>query len=222
MLFIAEKIKTMKSVFAFLLVFTFSSNTAQDSWVLQKDKDNIRVYTKKVEGYEVKASKVTTVLETTVHRLVAVLLDADNFYKVIASSKSSKLLKIVSDTERIYYVSTDAPWPVSDRDGVYSMKFSQDPKTKTVTVKVGCLPDYIPQIADHVRVPASEGIWKFTPLNNGKVEASYEYVADPGGSIPAWLANSSAVDLPFETFKNLKERVALEQYNGQVFSFLNK
>jgi len=150
-----------------------------------------------------------------------VLMDADNFYKVIPTSKSSKLLKKVNDSERIYYVNTKAPWPVTDRDGVYSMNFSQDPKTKVVTVIVENLADYYPEQEGHIRVPASEGLWIFKPLPNGKVEITYEYVADPGGSIPTWLANSSAVNIPFETIINLKKRVALEQYEGQSFTFLD-
>ncbi len=205
---------------AFCLLFTFSSIIAQENWKLQKDKDNIKVYTKKMEGYDLKASKVISVLETTIPQLVAVLMDADNFYKVIPTSKSSKLLKKFSDSERVYYVRTDAPWPANDRDGIYSLKFSQNPNSKVVLVTIGCLPNLIPKSEGYVRVPASEGFWQFTSLSKGKVEVIYQNVSDPGGSVPAWLANSSVVDIPFETIKNLKERVALAQYEGQSFSFL--
>lgn len=212
----------MKSFVAFLLLLTPFSLFAQNDWTLQKDKDNIKVYTKKMEGYHLKASKATSVLETTIPRLVALMMDADNFYKVVPTSKSSKLLKIVSDSERIYYVATEAPWPVSDRDGVYSMTFSQNPTTKAVTINVGCLPDFIPEKKSYVRVPRSEGWWRFTPLSDGKVEVAYQNVTDPGGSIPAWLANSSAINIPFETIQKLRERVTLDQYKGQTFTFLEK
>ena len=206
----------------FLFTLTFSILSAQDNWELQKDKDNIKVYTRKVEGYDIKASKAIAIMETTIPRLVAVLMDASNYHKVIASSKSSKLLKIVSESERIYYVSTDAPWPVTDRDGIYSLKFSQDISTKIVTITFTGLPDFIPEKEGYVRVHDSKGLWTFSPLSNGKVEVTYEYVADPGGSIPAWLANTSAVNIPFDTMQNLKERAALPQYEGQNFSFLAK
>ena len=210
----------MRYYLSFLILFFLSSIYSQDNWELRKDKDNIKVYTKKIDGYSIKASKVTSTLETSIHRLVAVMMDADNFYKIIATSKSSKLLKVVNESKRIYYVSTEAPWPVTDRDGVYAMNFYQDPATKTVSIKVECLPDYIPKKDNHIRVPASEGLWKFTPLNNGKVKVTYEYVAEPGGSIPAWLAARSVVNIPFETIKNLQKRAALAQYEGQDFAFL--
>ena len=133
----------------FLFTALFSLSTvilaAQNNWELRKDEDNIKVYTKEVKGYSIKASKVTSVLETTLSQLVAVLMDAENFYKVIPTSKSSKLLKKTSDNKRIYYVSTKAPWPVTDRDGVYAMNFSQDSKTKVVTVVVENLADYYPE-----------------------------------------------------------------------------
>ena len=212
----------MRSFLTFLILLSGFSIFAQDNWELRKNKDNIKVYTKKVEGFSMKAFKATSVLETTIPRLVAVMMDADNFYKVVPTSKSSKLLKIVSDSERIYYVSSDAPWPVSDRDGIYSMKFSQDPNTKAVTIEVGCLPDYIAKNDGYVRVPASEGLWRFTPFSDGKVEVYYQNVSDPGGSIPTWLANSSVINIPFETIKNLEERVAMKEYDGQTFSFLEK
>jgi len=217
-----DNIKTMRSIFAFLLLLICNSIIAQNNWELQKDEDNIKVYTRNAEGYSLKASKVTSVLETTIPRLVAVLMDADNFYKVIPTSKSSELLKIINDSERIYYIITDAPWPVTDRDGIYKMTFSQNPTSKVVSVNVVNLPDYIPKKDDHVRVPASEGLWKFTPLSQGKVEVFYQSVAAPGGHIPAWLANSRVVNIPFETIQNLKKPVTLEQYDGQTFSFLEK
>ena len=210
----------MKYYLVILFAICFLPAFTQTDWELRKDEDNIKVYTKKKEGYSIKASKVITVMETTLPVLVAIMMDAENFYKVVPTSKSSKLLKKVSENEFIYYVATKAPWPVSDRDGVYSMNFSQDPNTKTVKIKVGNIPDFYPVQDDHIRVPASEGLWQFKPLGNGKVEIIYESVADAGGSIPAWLANSSVVNIPFGTIENLRELVKLEKYKGQTFSFL--
>ena len=101
-----KNIKTMRLFLTVFSLLAFNIIFAQQDWELRKNEDNIKVFTKKKKGYPLKASKVTTVMETTLPRLVAVLMDADNFYKVVPTSKNSKLLKIISDSERIYYVST--------------------------------------------------------------------------------------------------------------------
>jgi hypothetical protein len=39
------------------------------------------------------------------------------------------------------------------------------------------------------------------------VLVAYQIHADPGGSIPGWLANATVVDTPFKTLKNLRSTI---------------
>ena len=167
-----------------------------------------------------KACKGVTELETSVSSVLAVLLDVSNFDEWMPKTKEVKVLEKNGEAEVTYYVLTEAPWPVNDRDGVYTFRALKDTQTGGVLIKTGCNPDYIPDQPGVVRIKYSEGSWKLIPLANNRVKVVYQNHSEPGGNIPAWLASSSAVDVPFATLKNIRQQVRLPRYQNRHFEFL--
>lgn len=55
-----------------------------------------------------------------------------------------------------------------------------------------------------VRVAKVDGFWQFTAQGE-RVEVVYQVGSDPGGSVPAWLANSFVVDAPYNTLYKLRQ-----------------
>lgn len=211
----------MKSHLMLLLMLLSTSHLlAQKDWVLKKDKENIQIYVKKVDGYAMKVYKGVTEMETSVSTLLAVLMDVPGFVEWAPKTKEARLLDQKGENQLVYYLLTDAPWPVNDRDGIYTLTAQKDMETGGVIVKTGSSPDYIPEKKGVVRIRHSEGFWKLIPLGSGKVQVIYQNHSEPGGNIPAWLANSSVVDVPFTALSNIKERVRLSKYQNQQFNFL--
>jgi hypothetical protein len=64
--------------------------------------------------------------------------------------------------------------------------------------------EYLPLQQGFVRVSRVKGFWQLKPYEGG-VEVVYQVHSDPGGSVPAWLANSFVVDAPFNTLINLRK-----------------
>lgn len=50
-----------------------------------------------------------------------------------------------------------------------------------------------------------EGFWKLVPKGD-TTEVTYQVHTEPGGSVPAMVANKFVVDSPFNTLKQLRER----------------
>jgi hypothetical protein len=140
-------------------------------------------------------------LQATPDSVVRVLRDADAFRKWMPDVVISELIK-ATDSEQFHYLDYKAPWPVSNRDGVYHFTYSRD-SDSAVTVRVEAVPDYMPRREGKVRIPKAEGQWKLVP-NAGGVNVTYQMHASPGGSIPNWLANRMVVDAPYETLKALR------------------
>ncbi len=195
--------------------------SAQD-WDLKKDKNGIRVYTKSVSGSNFKAFKGETVLDAGLSQVIAVIKDVEAYAEWMPSSKRSEELHHPSEVHQIYYLSTKAPWPVSDRDGVYECRIQHDHNTRTTTVRIKALPDYVPEKDNHVRITRTDGFWRLTDLGDGRTEVHYEVLAEPGGNIPAWLAQAKVVSVPYETLLGMKERVKLPKYRDQTFTFLQQ
>ena len=210
----------ISKVILFVSVLFVSSAFASE-WELKKDVDGVKVYTKSIEGSKIKAFKGTVTLDVKLDTVIAVLKDIDAFPQWIPDLKEARQLEL-KDMEQIHYLHTDAPWPVSDRDGIYQYTYIRNKMAEAphVLVKIISLPDYLPKKDNIVRITDVDGYWKLTPTTNG-VEVVYRIHANPGGGLPKWLVNSKIVDTPFKSLTNLKERVKEPKYLEAEYPYLN-
>jgi len=203
-----------------LITFVSAKTFSQDDWVLKTDKEGIKVYTKGLENSSLKVSKTVCVIDASLSRLTAVLMDINTAADWVYSTKKATLLKQANPTELYYYSEVSVPWPASNRDFVVLMKVSQDEKTKAVTVVGENKPTYLPAVKNIVRIQQSYTKWLIMPLQNGQVQIEYYLQVDPGGIVPAWLINMFSTKGPFETFKNLRLQVKKDIYKKMSVPFI--
>ena len=65
----------------------------------------------------------------------------------------------------------------------------------------------MPLTEDNIRIPQLNAYWRIIPKSETQSEIIYEGHADPGGSIPSWLANAVVVTTPYKTLKSLNKRL---------------
>ncbi len=174
---------------------------AQDTWSLAKDADGIQVFVRTVPDSPLREFRGEVHVKAKLEQVVQVLRDANAFRQWMPDVAASELLK-ANDTEQYHYLDNKAPWPVSNRDGVYHFSYAR-PGDGSVIVRVEALPNYLPVREGKVRIPKADGQWRLAPTAEG-VSVSYQMHAAPGGSIPDWLANRTVVDTPFGTLKALR------------------
>ncbi len=194
-----------------LLIITLSLITSlsfsASEWELKKDENGIKVYVRSVEGSSFKEYKGETVIHnTTVKDVLNIIFDVKNYDKLFPDVSGQKLLKQIGEYHNIHYIIIHTPWPISNRDNVTELNASLSDDGKSATVTINALPDYIPAEKGLVRVKG-KGTWQLKETGNGDVNVVYQYHGSPGGSVPAWLANSFVVSHPFETLENLHKRV---------------
>lgn len=191
---------------AALLIGLLASQTtfAQDGWSLARQADGIRVYVRNVDGSPLREFRGEVQIRATPDDVVEVLRDADAYRQWMPDVAASELLK-ATDTEQFHYLDNKAPWPVSNRDGIYHFTYTKA-GDGAVTVRVEAVPDYLPLREGKVRIPQAKGQWKLVPDAEG-VKVTYQMHASPGGAIPDWLANRTVVDTPYGTLKALRSRV---------------
>lgn len=191
---------------ATLLIGLLASQTtfAQDGWSLARQADGIKVYVRNVDGSPLREFRGEVQIRATPDDVVKVLRDADAYRQWMPDVAASELLK-ATDTEQFHYLDNKAPWPVSNRDGIYHFTYAKG-GDGAVTVRVEAVPDYLPLREGKVRIPQAKGQWKLVPDAEG-VKVTYQMHASPGGAIPDWLANRTVVDTPYGTLKALRSRV---------------
>jgi hypothetical protein len=190
-------------------------------WQLEahdEDKD-IKVFTREVEGSELKEFKGVTHIKADVNAFVALLKDDPQatswMHNVIVFDVKDR----INDEETVIYTVNEAPWPVTNRD-VYIRSVMTADAHGVVTSSIKAESDYGEINEDYVRMPNVNGQWVFTPQAEGMVEVVYQAHANPGGSLPDWLVNSIVVETPMETLTNLHEKIQEEQYQNKTYAFI--
>ncbi len=186
--------------------FAFTSLTfAQYNWKLSKEKDGIKVYQSAVKNSDYKGIKVECTLEGNYDKLIAVLNNVSHHKDWVYNNKASNIIKQINPYEFYYYTETHLPWPMSNRDAVVHLKMSKDSLNRFLKITSVSEPGYIPEKSGKVRVPKSTVNWNVTMPTVKTISIIYTFEAEPGGSLPAWLANMFADKGPYESFKKLSE-----------------
>lgn len=195
----------VRFIFSLLFISVMNTGHTQYNWKPQKDKNGIKVYLSDVAGSSFKAIKVECTLTGSYARLIAILTNVSGLRNWVYHNKTSYTLKQNSPLDFIYYSETSMPWPLSNRDVILHLKINTDSLPRFLSIKGYNEPRFFPVIPGIVRVPHYKAAWTVTMPDAKSVHISYILEIDPGGSLPAWLANSFADKGPFGTFSNLAE-----------------
>ena len=177
------------------------------SWVLIKDEEGIKVYTRQNANTFIRSAKGVVKLNIKLDDLLTLLSDTQQLPKWLHNNRHARVLKQLNIVERYDYIITDLPWPNWDRDVIVHSTFRQNRESKEVVITFDAIPDAIPLARGLVRVRQMTGKMTLTPQKDGIIQMSYEVNADPGGRIPKWLINEMSIDFPFYSLKNLRDLI---------------
>lgn len=171
-------------------------------WNQKKDESNIQIYTRSIEGSALDEFKGETILNVPLEKIVEKLKAVEEMKSWVPNCKEAKLLSL-EGSDQYHYIESSVPFPMKNRDTVFHFKYQT--VENGIKIQVEGKPDHIPPKKGVVRMPSASGHWLLIVLEENKTAVTYQLHADPGGSIPSWLANATAVDMPFDTLKNLKK-----------------
>jgi len=179
-----------------------SAAVQAQAWQLVKDEADIKVYLQPAEGSNFQAFRAVTRMRTSLAQLLALQDDVSSACAWMHACSQQRLLDQQGSVSWVYS-QFNAPWPVKPRDSIVRVatEFSAD---GSVMRYLNEETDYLPLPPGFVRVSQLKGFWQLKPFEGG-VEVVYQVHSDPGGRVPAWLANSFVVDAPFNTLINLRQ-----------------
>ncbi len=192
-----------------LLIMFFTAQTVcfcQTKWELKRSEEGISVYTRKLENDRYKEVKVTCETSGSAERLIEILQDVNRHKEWVHDTKTANILSRKSRDTLLYYTEVELPWPISNRDLVVQLSYLRVSAT-VLKIEAKSFPEMLPQKPQLVRIPYSRGLWNVVSLPGNRLKIEYEFIVNPGGSLPAWLVNYTASTGPLNTFKKLKERL---------------
>lgn len=200
--------RILKFVIPTIVLFLFiQSGIAQkglDSWKLVSKEGNIEVFTRKSAKSSFKEVRILAEFDVEMGAFIDALNDVPAYEDWIYKCKNPRLLKTLSENESYYYVQTELPFPMSDRDlVVHSRQWMGDDGESFHTHSVAA-PDFIGEKNGMIRIQYYESHWDITENEYGRLLIEYKVITDPGGYLPAWLVNMVVTQGPVETMKELE------------------
>jgi len=164
-------------------------DAASSEWELSTSKDGVDLYVRPTPGSEFPRMRATGTICASMELLTVYLQDATHFHEWIPDTLRADMLAEPSANERIFYLETDVPWPLKNRDMVYRLVRSGGTEARgEFAIGMDGVPDYIPPIDNVVRIQSVEGSWCFRE-QDGRTLIELEMHMEPGGNIKPWLAN---------------------------------
>ena len=186
-----------------LSVLLVGAAQAED-WKVAKNEDGIKVSLSEVPGSAYKAYQGVALIKAPLAKIQGLQEDVAGACAWIHECKTQKLLKHEGDKSWTY-TQFNTPWPVTPRDSILEVT-SSVAQDGTLTRTLKGVPTYQPEEKGFVRVAQVDGFWKLVPKGDNLTEVTYQVHTEPGGSVPALIANKFVVDAPFKTLQGLKER----------------
>lgn len=193
---------------SFLTIGEVSMVTDQYPWVLKKEKQGIRIFTRDIVGSNLKELKIEmNFLNTTIPQLLEVITNSNTYTDWVYKCSEANEVKEISKWEDISYYKFDFPWPFSDRDAYMKSVLSADEQMQSATIKTQIVSGFPPPEKDIVRMTSHFNQWKFSQVTPKKVSLVYYAKSNPAGNIPDWIVNLAVDRGPTETLSNLRELV---------------
>jgi len=203
----------MKSLVGLLFITICFFYPMSDEWTLVKDRSEIRVYVRKLKTDGIKEVKIVGKIKCSLSEFVSSLEDVKSHTKWVSRTIDSRILEMENPKEIIYYLSTDMPFPIQDRDIVILYKRHQDPSTGIVYTESTCKAEFIPLIKNFIRIPDFYSTYTISPLEDGFLNIEYFMKIDPGGLLPVWLINLAVTTGPIETMESLFDLIHSGAYS---------
>ncbi|MEI6435731.1 MAG: START domain-containing protein [Bacteroidota bacterium] len=198
-------------IFLFFLIFIGIPGLPDDvfgqDWNFIKEKDGIRIYTKKEPGNSLKSFKGVTDICASMEKVCDLIGNVKNLDWWDKNLREIRVLYYEKEKRSQYYLVYNSPWPVTDRDLCVDALISTDPETGVRTILSKPLLDVIPERPGLVRITEYWQKWIMEPTNRGVVHVTLEGYVDPAGSVPDWIYNMVITDTPLKIMRGIKERL---------------
>ncbi len=188
-----------------LIVCTFLCAQTEEAWQKVKEKDNIEIFTRSTPLSSIKEVRIKTTFQVSLEHFVKALNQVSAYPQWVYKCTTAHRVKTLNENEFVYYVVSDLPFPLKDRDVfIHSRQwFEEDTQIyraeSVATSEFGSPNDKL------VRIPKLHSRWTIKVVAENKIAIDYSLLTEPGGSMPNWLVNMAVTMGPIRTMKGLQQ-----------------
>ncbi len=191
----------LKILIANLSLFLFY--LAENEWELSLEKDNISVFTREVEFSNFDEFLAEAKMTGTIEDFKKIITDIENYSDWVPDCKSIEILETPNPSNITYHMKLKVPFPFTKRDIVQQIILNES--ENTLEVLIHNHPNKVKKDKKYVRMQKAYGKWTIQEVSKKEISVRFQYFADPGGDIPAWLVNSFIVKNPHKSLVNMRK-----------------
>lgn len=182
---------------------------SNEGWKFEKSKYDVTVFGKNITGYEVKAFKVSGLIDASLDAVYRVVMDIEGYDEWYPNCKAGEVLDQPADSVQYRRIEFGLPWPFDNRESVNKLVATKS--TDSIWIDVIDAYDYTEKSRNIYRVGKTEGFWIIEKENESQTRLTYSVIGEPGG-IPKWIINIFLFDSPLEAVNNIREVVKRAEY----------
>lgn len=186
---------------AVIVSIAWAGSALSSEWETQFDEGGVLVDTRAVPGSDYQVFRAQAFIAAPPDEVLARLQDVESYPSWFPNTIEARKLEQEGD-RWANYIRTDAPWPVKDRDAIYSQALERT--SNGYRIVIGAAPDMLPEAKGAVRIRAASGFWELDAVDQGTA-LHWEFHVEPGGSIPSGLVNARVIETPIGALQALKE-----------------
>lgn len=186
---------------ALILSIAWAGSALSSEWETQFDEGGVVVDTRELPDSDYQVFRARAFIAATPDAVLARLQDLESYPDWFPNTIEARKLEMEGD-RWANYIRTDAPWPVKDRDAIYSQVLERT--SEGYRIVIGAAPDMLPEAKGAVRIRAASGFWALNAADGGTA-LHWEFHVEPGGSIPSGLVNARVIETPIGALQALKE-----------------
>jgi hypothetical protein len=177
-------------------------------WQPNGESRGVQLFAKSNPDESLKTFRGVVRVKASMKQVLAAVLVRETFPEWVYNMLEDKTLPTDNADQSFCYIWIKGVWPTSDRDTVARVTVEQNPKTLAVSVIAKSDEQHrVPLKKDRVRMTNMSSGFTVIPISATETEVQLEGLADPAGSIPSFLTNMVADDLPAKTLSALKARL---------------
>ena len=200
----------MKQIFALILLSSYLLNPSfagTHKWEKVMIKDGISVFKAKLKNSPLVGFRGEAIIEAPIGKVIHVLVDNDRRKEWVDRLVNSKLIDKPGTYRQTVYQEFSAPWPVSNRDFVYSGGIFKVPNSNQIKLDFKSIEHPNAPKTAGVRGHLQRGLYLVTPISKNKTKIEVELISDPKGLIPSWIVNLVQKSWPYKTITAIRSQV---------------